>query len=367
MSQVRAPTGEARVFGLDFLRAVAILLVLVAHASFMFLPLTHKLEAWWMLGHLGVELFFVLSGFLIGAILARQAEQAQFAVGRFWLRRWLRTLPNYYLFLGVNIILARWTEGSWPHAAPYMVFLQNFAWPQPLFFIESWSLAVEEIFYLIAPLLVLLFGRRLAPRVDPLLLVLLAILLATALRVIYVLTIDPNWDLSLRMVSLVRMDAIAYGVVAMLLCRRSLLSPRAALAMAWCGAAGTALAVALYLALPKDTDLFARTGLFSLISLSFAAFLPAASNWHRSGLPSPVDNAVRAIARWSYALYLCQLAIMRVMDATFAGNAQTFAGCLLQALLFATLSIGCAALVYRCFEAPILRLRDRWTREPTMV
>jgi peptidoglycan/LPS O-acetylase OafA/YrhL len=364
MSDLRAATGEARVFGLDFLRAVAILLVLVAHASFMFLPLTHKLEAWWMLGHLGVELFFVLSGFLIGAILAKQAEQARFAVGRFWLRRWLRTLPNYYLFLGVNIALARWTEGAWPHAAPYAVFLQNFAWPQPLFFIESWSLAVEEIFYLIAPLLVLVFGRRLAPRVDPLLLVSLAILIATAVRVVYVLTLDPNWDLSLRMVSLVRMDAIAYGVVAMLLCRRSPRpSPRSAQAMAWCGAAGTALAVALYLTLPKDTDLFARTGLFSLISLSFAAFLPVASNWRRSGLPPPVENGVRAIARWSYALYLCQLAVMRAMDATFAGNAQTFAGCLLQALLFATLSIGCAALVYRCFEAPILRLRDRWTRE----
>jgi len=360
---------ESRVFGLDFLRAAAILLVLVAHASFMFLPLTHQLEAWWMLGHLGVELFFVLSGFLIGAILARQAEQARFAVGRFWLRRWLRTLPNYYLFLAVNIVLARWTEGSWPHAAPYAVFLQNFAWPQPLFFIESWSLAVEEIFYLIAPLLVLVFGRRLAPRFDPLLLVILAIIAATALRVAYVLHFDPNWDLSLRMVSLVRMDAIAYGVVAMLLCRRRAagLSPRTVAALAWCGAFGMALAVTLFLSLPKDNDLFARTGLFSLISASFAAFLPAASLWRTSGLPHPVESAVRAVARWSYALYLCQLAVMRAMNATFAGNAQTFGGCLLQAIIFMALSIASAALVYRFFEAPILRLRDRWTREPATI
>jgi peptidoglycan/LPS O-acetylase OafA/YrhL len=199
-------------------------------------------------------------------------------------------------------------------------------------------------------------------RVDPLLLVIIAIIAATAVRVVYVLRIDPNWDLSLRMVSLVRMDAIAYGVVAMLLCQRSGLSPRAARVLAWCGVAGTALAVALYLSLPKDTDLFARTGLFSLISLSFAAFLPAASNWRRSGLPQPIENAVRAVARWSYALYLCQLAVMRAMNATFAGNAQTLGGCVLQALAFMTLSIACAALVYRYFEAPILRLRDRWTR-----
>jgi peptidoglycan/LPS O-acetylase OafA/YrhL len=358
---------ESRVFGLDFLRAVAILLVVVAHSSFMFLPLTHRLEAFWMLGHLGVELFFVLSGFLIGGILAKQAEAAHFAVGRFWARRWLRTLPNYYLFLVVNIVLARGIDGSWPHAAPYAVFLQNFAWPQPLFFIESWSLAVEEIFYLIAPLLVLAFGGRLARRVDPLLLVVLAIVAATAVRVVYVLKVDPNWDLSLRMVSLVRMDAIAYGVVAMLLCRRAPgIGPRAAAVLAGCGAFGTALSIVLYLSLPKDTDVFARTGLFSLISASFAAFLPAASTWRRSGLPLGIERAVRAIARWSYALYLCQLAVMRAMNATFAGNAQTFAGCLLQALVFVSLSIGCAALVYRYFEAPILRLRDRWTRGPSV-
>jgi peptidoglycan/LPS O-acetylase OafA/YrhL len=355
---------ENRVFGLDFLRATAILLVLVAHASFMFLPLTHRLEAVWMLGHLGVELFFVLSGFLIGAILAKQAEAARFNVGKFWVRRWLRTLPNYYLFLAINIVLARWTEGAWPQASAYAVFLQNFAWPQPVFFIESWSLAVEEIFYLIAPLLVLAFSGRAARRLDGVLLVALAIVAATAVRVVYVVVRDPNWDLALRMVSLVRMDAIAYGVLAMLLCRhpRSV-SPRAASILAWCGALGILLSMTLFLISPKDNDLFARTGLFSLISASFAAFLPAASHWRVSGMPQAVESSIRAIARWSYALYLCQLGVMRAMNATFAGQAQSVAGCLLQAIVFIALSIGVAALVYRWFEAPILRLRDRVTHE----
>jgi len=355
---------ETRVFGLDFLRALAIMLVLLAHASFMFLPLTHRLEAVWVFGQLGVELFFVLSGFLIGAILVKQAEAARFGVGRFWARRWLRTLPNYYLFLAINIGLARWIDGAWPHAAGYAVFMQNFAWPQPIFFIESWSLAVEEIFYLVAPLLVLACSGRVMRRAPAVLLVSIAIASATLVRIVYVVTQQPVWDQAVRMVTLVRLDAIAYGALALLLYRhRNGVARRHANSIAAAGCLGMAIGIAFYLVLPKDTDLFARTGLFSLISASFAAFLPAAANWHRSGVPAPVENGIRSIARWSYALYLCQLAVMRVMNATFAGNAQTVAGCLLQAILFVALSIASAALVYRFYEAPILRLRDRWTRE----
>jgi peptidoglycan/LPS O-acetylase OafA/YrhL len=353
---------ETRVFGLDLLRALAIVLVLVAHASFMFLPLTHRLEAWWMLGHLGVELFFVLSGFLIGAILIKQAHAARFGVGRFWLRRWLRTLPNYYLFLVINIVIARWIDGAWPHAASYAVFMQNFAWPQPIFFIESWSLAVEEIFYLVAPLLVLACSGRILRRVPATLLVAIAIALATLVRVVYVLTQQPVWDQAVRMVTFVRMDAIAYGALALLLYRhRDGFVRRHANAIAGAGAVGTAIGVVLYLVLPKDTDVFARTGLFSLFSASFAAFLPAAANWHSNGMSALAEDAVRRLARWSYSLYLCQLAVMRVMNATFAGNAQTVGGCLFQAIIFIVLSIASAALAYHVYEAPILRLRDRWT------
>jgi len=357
---------ESRVFGLDFLRAIAILLVLVAHASFMFLPLTHDLQPWWMLGHLGVELFFVLSGFLIGGILARQAQSADFNIGRFWIRRWLRTLPNYYLFLILNIAIARWIDAAWPPAAPYALFLQNLAWQQPIFFIESWSLSVEEIFYLLAPLLVLLFSWRPLRRIPAAALVVAAIVIATCVRVIYVKALDPGWDLSVRMVTLVRMDAIAYGVLVMLWFRNPAgIVRRFSGVIAAAGTIGIAVAAYLFLTLPKDTDFFARTGLFSLISASFAMFLPAAANWLRSGMPAPIDRTIRAIARWSYALYLCQLAVMRVMNQLGTGNAQSAAGCLIQAAMFMTVSIAIAALVYRWYEQPFLRLRDRWTRPAT--
>src|SRR5579883_268892 len=121
----------ARRFGLDVWRALAITLVLVGHASFFFLPLTSKLDAWYGLAFLGVELFFVLSGFLIGGILIAEFRDGTFRLRQFWLRRWLRTLPNYFLFLALNIVLYRAMNGAWPQFGLFLVFLQNFAWPHP--------------------------------------------------------------------------------------------------------------------------------------------------------------------------------------------------------------------------------------------
>ena len=87
-----------RNFGLDVLRAAAIVMVLVSHTA----------NALNFLGVYGVELFFVLSGFLIGDILIRSAaRQSRFDfrdLAEFWTRRWFRTLPNYYWFLALYLV-----------------------------------------------------------------------------------------------------------------------------------------------------------------------------------------------------------------------------------------------------------------------
>src|ERR1039458_8648984 len=87
-----------RNFGLDALRAAAIMMVLLCH-------MTGALK---FLGIYGVELFFVLSGFLIGDILIRSAaRKGRFEfkdLTEFWTRRWFRTLPNYYWFLALYLV-----------------------------------------------------------------------------------------------------------------------------------------------------------------------------------------------------------------------------------------------------------------------
>lgn len=335
-------------------------MVLFTHASFLFVPVVHDLavfEPWWLPGQLGVELFFVLSGFLIGGILATEAERGDLDVRQFWMRRWLRTLPNYYLFLVLNLVIERVATGTWPSAWSYAIFAQNLAWPCPPFYPESWSLAVEEIFYLVAPLLIVLAqGRR---WVRPVPMIVAGILVFTAIRIGYVLHANPAWDEGVRKVTFVRLDAIAYGVLAIIAVRALKPSLRAASWLAALGLLGSAVAVWICLAWPRDTSFFARTLLFNLVPLSFAAFLPLAAQWKRSGLPRFAELSITKLALWSYALYVSHLGLLRLLLEVFGWKGATPRECAAQVAAFVVLAIVVAALVHRFHERPWLALRDR--------
>ena len=144
----RANVRIERSLGLDLLRAIAILLVIVCHFSGYAAPAfgyTQTLPII-LVGHLGVALFFVLSGFLIGGMLADIAEQGptpqSWAI--FMTRRVMRTMPAYFLW--VVLLIACKPSGQWqPYLAQYLTFTQNLSWPMPPsgWFAVSWSLAVE--------------------------------------------------------------------------------------------------------------------------------------------------------------------------------------------------------------------------------
>ncbi|MCB2033267.1 MAG: hypothetical protein KDF57_08070, partial [Ottowia sp.] len=119
-----------RNFGLDVLRSLAISAVLMNHAYLGFFVANglSKWEGWRAAlsacAVFSIEWLFVLSGFLIGSMMIRSFETRAgwWASARdFWLRRWFRTIPNYYLFLAINAALAWWgiEEGrfSWSFAA----------------------------------------------------------------------------------------------------------------------------------------------------------------------------------------------------------------------------------------------------------
>jgi peptidoglycan/LPS O-acetylase OafA/YrhL len=158
MSASHAP----RLDNLDLLRAAAILLVVLFHApSFLALPdgmALRVVQGWWS----GVDLFFVLSGFLVGGLFwTEYAQRGAVNPAAFIGRRVLRTVPPYLVALHL-IYLSRWIAGARVDYDPaYLVFLQNYR-GMPTFSV-SWSLCIEEHFYLLAPFLLLLAAHAKRP------------------------------------------------------------------------------------------------------------------------------------------------------------------------------------------------------------
>lgn len=153
MNLLKLEIDKNRIYGLDILRAIAILAVVFGHSS---LILHQDFFRFFILD--GVSIFFVLSGYLIGGILIKLLVQNPMADFRlmadFWKRRWYRTLSNYFLILIIlNFLSYFFSEGfSTLSIWRYYLFLQNFGSPHPIdFFPEAWSLSIEEWFYLLMP------------------------------------------------------------------------------------------------------------------------------------------------------------------------------------------------------------------------
>jgi peptidoglycan/LPS O-acetylase OafA/YrhL len=170
------PVTMRRIVELDGLRGLAAILVLVAHYFGEVPGGVRGLAAGWI----GVDVFFVLSGFLIGGILIENRDSPTYFAA-FYLRRAFRTLPAYVAMLVLTLsalaLIGKqpWIDPALPSAI-YLTYAQNFvmAWRDAhsnLWLLPTWTLAVEEQFYLILPLILFALPRR---HIVPVLLVLIA-------------------------------------------------------------------------------------------------------------------------------------------------------------------------------------------------
>lgn len=208
-----------RAFGLDVCRTLAIFLVMSGHTLQHSRPY-ELLAKMGMVGIFGVDLFFCLSGFLIGRILLAESTEwpmdHETGLFQFWYRRWMRTLPLYFFWLFVSLKYDWRGETTLSAQLPYLLFAQNLAWPMTEFYNLSWSLAVEEWFYLAFPL-VLLFAIGLganARRSAAIAIVIFAVF--PFLFRAYLPAHMPelkNFDEGLRHVVVFRLDGIGFGVL----------------------------------------------------------------------------------------------------------------------------------------------------------
>lgn len=167
------------------MRAFSIWLVLLQHWGFE-VPGLSPLK----IGGIGVEIFFVLSGFLIGGILFREIDKAQSfnrTLSTFWTRRWLRILPLYYAVLLFKFIFIDQSIG-W-NLWYYVLFLQNNFYGIQ-FLDVSWSLVIEEWFYLFTPIFLLFAFRIFKTKSKVLMAMFCFVIFINMIRFIYVYQYD---------------------------------------------------------------------------------------------------------------------------------------------------------------------------------
>lgn len=367
-------TQGKRVFGLDFLRSIAIVLVVLSHATLLAFPNSKNsiFTVIKILGSIGVDLFFVLSGFLIGAILLKQIELRKTTIKdlfHFLKRRWFRTLPNYFFVLFLNVLIFLFLGKDLPKSIGlYFAFLQNFSTPHPDFFTEAWSLSIEEYAYFFLPFLLFLSFKLFKNSNKGKLFLwvtLLFIFGLTFLKVEYYFTAEINslsdWSASFRKVVIYRIDAIYMGFFAVYLVHGySEIMEKYKFHFF---IAGILIFMLLHLfiyglnLLPETNLGFYVFVYLQTVILGLAFLFPYFSTLNYSGLFS---KPIKFISVHSYAIYLVNysivlLGIQEIFDvATKSISEKT--GII---LLFLGVTVLFSNLIYRYFELPILKYRDK--------
>ncbi len=356
-----------RIFGLDVMRATAGVMVMLSHTGYL------VEQHWPQFPHVPrmdwVGIFFVLSGYLIGHILLEGTAAKGKKLPRFMdfmQRRWLRTLPNYFLFLLLNILLVYLglAPGMLSHStAAYAVFMQNFHIPLDLFFWESWSLAVEEWFYLLFPLMV--FGLIGWAAIDRQRAYGITCTAFIALPVLARWSIGPHvvnddtWTLWVHKLVITRLDAPGMGMLAAWIAAQW---PRP-----WRAIRFPAFIIGLAVLLRlggmhfSDSPGFMLVGYESIYAAAIALLLPLLASWRSAG---PLNAPLRGLSLITYSLYLAHLPMLYLFGKYVPHPIAWL--CALQFALFTSATVAVATVIYLVWERPFMRLRNpmgRWLRK----
>lgn len=360
--------------GLDIARAAAIFLVLLAHGSELlpepiksFVTTSFLRPGWW-----GVRIFFALSGFLIGRQILRILEaRCRLDVARFLARRWLRTVPTYWILIGIALLLLpnQWSAAT---ALKNAFFMQSMTSLEPSIFDVGWSLVIEEWSYLALGLLALLSTLLPTTEKRPSWNWILAgsmavVILASIACRLHALDFLPagRWEAMKKLMAL-QFDSLSYGVI--LACILAVLpglqthtqrlgwpiSLMSLALMSWLG--GDISARFRSAAEPTSWDWsWLAAAAYPIAGVLSCVLLLGLWNLSYLHLWKPLRKPVRVLAKTSYSLYLIHLPILKVpfLQPLFASSTGG-----LGFGLYLLVSIAMGNICWLLLETPFIRMRS---------
>lgn len=357
------PENKNRIEGLDLMRSIAILLVLFYHAWIFISPFFQKLGLLFFMGFWGVELFFVLSGFLVGGIFIKKYIHHQKAITHsfiisFWKKRWVRTIPIYVFALLLNYVVLTFVlniEIDFPFK--YFLFLQNFDSVHPVFFPEAWSLAIEEWFYILLPVF-FLYKNATKNFSGILYKIILMVVVYTLVRFLNtdITSFDiVEWDKNVRKVVINRLDSILYGALMFVfIYYKSDIIKNNRYKLFWLGIVGVILSYLIFYL--KTSVIFNQVFFLSTTSLSFALLIPFFYFFKFNN--ATFKNISLYISVVSYSLYLIHYTlIFRLMNNYFIGDTLLKASII--TLSYIIISISFSSFIYFFVEKRFIEIKNK--------
>ncbi len=352
-----------RIFGLDLFRSFAILIVVKEHSSIFLEKIFTKTPN--IILPTGSDLFIVLSGFLLGSHLIKTIEEKQSfnfsLLSNLLKRRWLRTLPNYFLFLIINIILVYFglIKGELNrYIVTYFPLLQNFYKPYDFLFWESWFLTTIEWSYFIF-ILALFLLYSIKPLFFKLkFIILFSILFFVFFSIAYRFILSPKvidytyWDLYIRKTVLCRFDGLGLGFLSAFV--------KYYYQSFWNKYKNTSFIIGisiLFFMINKYYDPTKYSPMtiayyFTIIGISIVLLFPKLESLKNENIPF---KPFAFISRVSFAMYLIHMPLLQILSNHFSHSNKTEAFFLYSIFWISLLLL--SFLVYAFFEKPIMNLR----------
>ena len=352
-----------RIKQLDVLRAIAVLLVLGRHLY------VHPL--WYRISWVGVDLFFVLSGFLISGLLFREYKKhSTIDFPRFFARRGLKIYPSFYVLILLTVLVSLYfgNRPTLKELLPEVLFFQNYRFG---LWGHTWSLAVEEHFYILLPVFLLLLIKFSRNRQDPFAVIPRVGLGLGALLLLLRLATPwhyPHYHFALYYPTHLRIDSLFFGVV---LGYFHHFRPEAipSLLKSWKNRAGLAVLSALLIAPCFFLNLrqgFMLTFGFTLLYLGFGGVLilslycPVTGSGVFRQATSRVGSVLAYIGMNSYSIYLWHWAVATWGMHALRRMLPFQLGAMSVIFIYVAASLGIGIVMAKLVEFPVLRLRDHF-------